>query len=327
MGARLCVVLSCLLAALLGGCGSGSNGTADAAVAGGGATTSNTGGAAAAGGASSPATSGGRQVVSPYDAGTLDAPGTIECVSGTSLVCPCLSGPPGVKVCTEEGRFSACVCAQATPDAATLDAATLDAATLDAATGTTTGSTVTFKQGLATGPMTGYGWPNWGLLGDVVTDPACLGGVTSGSPCTLTGPWNSPNALCVSGTIAALATTPTQPDYNGNWGIEIGVNSSTDGAPIGASYASISVSVSGTPKSALRLIVHRQGDPFTTQYCAAYTGSAILFTSFNTACWNNSGTALFPTDVPNINWVALEIPSSTTAITVNNLCLNSITFN
>ena len=149
--------------------------------------------------------------------------------------------------------------------------------------------------------------------------------VTSGSPCTITGTWNSPNAICISGTIAALATTPTQPNYSGNWGIEIGVYSSIDSAGLGASYASIDVSVSGTPTNVLRVMVHRQGDPFTTQYCAAYTGSAILFTSFNTACWNNSGTALLPTDVPNINWVAMEIPSSTTATTVNNLCLNSIT--
>jgi hypothetical protein len=336
MVARLCVVFSCFLVACLGSCGGGGNGTADAAVAGGGLSAGNTGGATATGGASSPATSGGRQVVSLPDAGTPEADGPVvlppECVSGTSLVCPCLSGRPGVKVCTEEGRFSTCVCAQptpdaATPDAATPDAVTPDAATPDTATGPTTGDTVTFKQGLAIGVMTGYGWPNWGLVGDVVTDPACLGGVTSSSPCTLTAPWNSPTALCVSGTIAALATIPTQPDYNGNWGIEIGVYASTDGAAIGMPYASINVSLSGTSTNVLRVVVHRKGDPLTTQYCAAYTGSAILFASFNTACWNGGGTALLPADVPNINWVAVEIPSSTTAITVDNLCLKSITFN
>ncbi|HJX66331.1 MAG TPA: hypothetical protein VJ860_20530, partial [Polyangia bacterium] len=194
-------------------------------------------------------------------------------------------------------------------------------------TSTTTGDIVTFKQGLAVGVMSGYGWPNWGLVGDVVTDPACLGGVTSSSPCTLTAPWNSPTALCVSGTIAALATTPTQPDYNGNWGIEIGVYASSDGSAMGMPYTSIDVSVSGTPSNGLRVIVHRKGDPLTAPYCAAYTGSAIPFTSFNTACWSGGGTALLPADVPNINWVAVEIPSSTTAITVNNLCLKSITFN
>jgi hypothetical protein len=336
MVARLRAVLLSLLLASLGGCGGGGNGNADAAVAGGGPSAGNTGGATATGGASSPATSGGRQVVSLPDAGTSEADGPVvlppECVSGTSLVCPCLSGRPGVKVCTEEGRFSTCVCAQptpdaATPDAATPDAVTPDAATPDTATGPTTGDTVTFKQGLAVGVMTGYGWPNWGSVGDVVTDPACLGGVSGDSPCTITAPWNSPNALCVSGTIAALATTPAQPDYSGNWGLEIGVYASTDGSAMGTPYTSINVSVSGTSTNVLRVIVHRKGDPLTTQYCAAYTGSAIAFTSFNTACWNGSGTALLPADVPNINWVAVEIPSSTTAITVDNLCLKSITFN
>ena len=284
----------------------------------------------ATGGASAATTSSGRPVVpSPdagYDAATPGADGPVvlppECVSGTSLGCPCLSGRPGVKVCTEEGRFSACVCAQPTPDAATPDAATADAATAP-----TTGDTVTFNQGQAMGVMSGFGWINRGPVGVVVTDPACLGGVSSSSPCTITAPWNSPNALCVSGTIAALATTPIQPDYSGNWGIEIGVYASTDDAAIGMPYTSINVSVSGTPTNVLRVVVHRKGDPLTTQYCATYTGSAIPFTSFNTACWNGGGVALLAADVPNINWVAVELPSSTTAITLNNLCLNSITFN
>jgi hypothetical protein len=105
------------------------------------------------------------------------------------------------------------------------------------------------------------------------------------------------------------------------------VYASTDGSAIGMPYTSINVSVSGTPTNVLRVVVHRKGDPMTTQYCAAYTGSAIPFTSFNTACWNGGGTALLPADVPNISWVAVEVPSSTTAITVNNLCLKSITFN
>jgi hypothetical protein len=329
MVVRLSGVLSCLLLAALSGCGSGGNGTADAAVAGGVSTAGNTGtgGVTTTGGASSPATSGGRQVVSltdaGHDAGTPDTQAAVdlppECVSGTSAACACPYGPPGVHVCTEAGRFTACVCAQATPDAAN--------STNTGDTSTNTGDTVTFKQGLAIGVMTGYGWPNWGLVGDVVTDPACLGGVSSSSPCTITAPWNSPTALCVSGTIAALSTTPTQPDYNGNWGIEIGVYASTDGSAIGMPYTSINVSVSGTPTDVLRVIAHRKGDAITTQYCAAYTGSAIPFASFNTACWNGGGTALLAADVPNINWVAVEVPSSTTAISVNNLCLKSITFN
>lgn len=324
------VVLSCLLVASLGGCGG--NGAADAALAGGRATAGNTGtgGAMATGGASAATASSGRPVVpSPdaaYDVATPGADGPVvlppECVSGASLGCPCLSGRPGVKVCTEEGRFSACVCAQPTADAATADAAPPDAATAP-----TTGDTVTFNQGQAVGVMTGYGWPNWGLVGDAVTDPACLGGVSSSSPCTITAPWNSPNALCVSGTIAALATTPSQPDYSGNWGIEIGVYASADNAAIGMPYTSIDVSLSGTPTNGLRIIAHRKGDPLATQYCAAYAGSAIPFSSFNTACWNGGGVALLAADVPNINWVAVEIPSSTTAITVDDLCLKSITFN
>jgi len=320
------VVLSCLLVASLGGCGGG-NGAADAAVAGGRPTAGNTGigGAMATGGASAATASSGRPVVSSpdagYDAATPGADGPValppECVSGTSLGCPCPSGPPGVKVCTEEGRFSACVCAQPTADAAAADATTAP----------TTGDTVTFNQGQAVGVMSGFGWINRGPVGVVVTDPACTGGVLNDHPCTTTKPWNSPTALCVSATIAALSTAPSQPDYNGNWGIEIGVDVSPSGDPIGTSYNNLDVSVSGTPTNVLRVVVHRKGDPLTTQYCAAYTGRAIPFSSFNTACWNGGGVALLAADVPNINWVAVEIPSSTAAITLNNLCLNSLTFN
>ena len=45
-----------------------------------------------------------------------------------------------------------------------------------------------------------------------------------------------------------------------------------------------------------------------------------------TACWDGSGIALTSADVRNIDKAGLQVPSSFTAITLNNLCLTRIVF-
>jgi hypothetical protein len=64
-------------------------------------------------------------------------------------------------------------------------------------------------------------------------------------------------------------------------------------------------------------------------YCATITtsGAPIPLTNFNTACWDNSGTALKATDVPNIDKVGVQISSDLTNVyVVSNFCLKSIAF-
>ncbi len=62
-------------------------------------------------------------------------------------------------------------------------------------------------------------------------------------------------------------------------------------------------------------------------YCAT-SGTAIPFTSFNTACWNipPNGTALTAVDVPNIDQIFVQVSAGPAAITVTNLCVTGITF-
>jgi hypothetical protein len=195
------------------------------------------------------------------------------------------------------------------------------------------GNSVTFSAGQAQGAMTGYGWVAMGPSGDTVSDPTCDNSASGGSKTTpITGAaacntmtnWSTTNSLCITGAIPALGTPP---DYTGNWGIEIGVNANTDTAQaIGTAHTSINVGVTN-PAPLLRVNVHRQGDPDTTPYCATYTGSAIPLTSFNTACWDNSGTAFTAADAPKIDKVMIQVPSGAAAVTVTNMCMTGITFN
>jgi hypothetical protein len=187
----------------------------------------------------------------------------------------------------------------------------------------------TFLYGEATGPITGFGWIALGAL-DWVTDPTCgyYGApIMKTEPCSDTTNWNSPTALCISATIPALPAMPIQADYDSNWGIQIGVNATmTPGEPIGRAYSTIAMSFSGSPIAGLRVELHRAGDSDATTYCATNTGLAMKLTSFNTACWDGSGTAFAATDAPLIDKIGVQVSSTATAISVANLCLNSITF-
>jgi hypothetical protein len=194
-----------------------------------------------------------------------------------------------------------------------------------------TSNTATFQHGAAVGPISGYGWIAMAPL-DFVTDPTCG---PSGAPITATAPcmsvinWNAPNALCVTGYIPALPVAPTPDDFASNWGIEIGVNAGVvPGVPIGKSYSTLAAFVSGVPTSTFRLGVHRAGDPSTVIYCFNYVTSwaAVALTQFNTACWDNSGTYFTAADAANIDLLNVQVLSASTAITLTNMCLNSITF-
>ena len=199
-----------------------------------------------------------------------------------------------------------------------------------------TGSTVAFSNGKAAGAMTGFAWVSLGAQ-DTVTNPTCQGqAITADTYCLGQVSWNSTNALCVTGSIPAVAAT--NPDYTNNWGILIGVNSTINqsgtlgnfGQTLGQSFTSIAITVTtGSPLTGLRVQVHRKGDDVGTNYCAAMTsGTAIPFVAFNTKCWDfpPDGTALTAADVPNIDQISVDVPSGPAGITVTNLCIAGITF-
>jgi hypothetical protein len=191
--------------------------------------------------------------------------------------------------------------------------------------GPPTGTTVTFAAGKATGAMTGYGWVALGSA-DSITDPTCGGKpITSAAPCATSTTWASATALCISGTIPALGTPP---DYTGNWGVSVGVNSDAAGGGLAQSFSSITIAVTGSPSSGLRAMVHKKGEPDATSYCAALTSGPMPLTSFSTTCYNTAtpGIAITAADVPNIDKVSVQVSSGSAAITVASLCITGITF-
>ena len=191
--------------------------------------------------------------------------------------------------------------------------------------GPPTGTTVTFLNGKAVGAMTGYGWVALGSA-DSLSDPKCgTSPFTSTTNCAATT-WSTTTSLCMTGAIPALGPTP---DYTGNWGVQVGVNSTDAAGVLGQALTSVTITVTGAPTSGLRAMVHRKGDVVGAGYCSPMTsGTAIPFTSFNTKCYDTppDGTALTAADVANIDQIGVQVSSGTAAVTVTNLCITGITF-
>ena len=129
----------------------------------------------------------------------------------------------------------------------------------------------------------------------------------------------------LSGAIPAVTSST---DYTTHWGIELAIPPTpTTGGNLGQSFSSLTVSMTGSPQSGLRVVTHRKTDSGSTIYCATMVpGVSIPFTNFNTACWDGSGTRLAAADVANLDMLGIQIPSASSAITITNLCLLGITF-
>jgi hypothetical protein len=191
------------------------------------------------------------------------------------------------------------------------------------AAGGAAGSTVTFANGRSQGAMTGWGWVALGEP-DTVSSPTCSGKPVTAPGCQETLEWSASHALCISGSIPAVSGG----DYSYNWGFMLAANvSEPRGTGLGQSFQSITYVIQGGAPTNLRGIVHRKGDDENTNYCASITpGVAASLSSFNTFCWNGAGTPLTAADVPDLDWIGIQVYSGPGPITVSNLCLTGIVF-
>jgi hypothetical protein len=212
------------------------------------------------------------------------------------------------------------------------------------------GGAVNFCNGKAQGLMSGYGWVALGTL-DNLSDPTCdttKTPITKAAACTTTTNWSTADGLCISGTIPGLPASPVQADYDANWGLEIGVNTSEPpvakgGTTLGGAYTSVALTFTGTPTTGLRAEIHRKGDGDSGVFCAniSSSGTPISLASFSTQCWGGcpGGTPapagikdtsvcypLTAADVPNIDLVGVQVSSTAAPITVSNLCLTNVEF-
>jgi len=191
-------------------------------------------------------------------------------------------------------------------------------------------NSVTFCNGLAAGALAGYGWVALGSA-DTLSDPTCdttKAAITKNAPCLKSTNWSQANALCMSGKIPALPAIPADPDYADNWGVQLGVNAKDPNAAMGGSgWKSITFSVTGSPSTGLRALVHKSGDPDATSYCAAMTpGTALPLTTFNSKCWDGTGDFLTESDGPKVDKVSVQVSSTASEIAVSSLCLTKIEF-
>jgi hypothetical protein len=139
--------------------------------------------------------------------------------------------------------------------------------------------------------------------------------------------WPS-TGLCITGTIPALPPVPSSADYSDNWGIMVSANASlAAGGTLGKPYQTVTFNLTGAPASGLRAVVHRKWDQDSFNYCASMiSGARLSLSAFNTECWDGSGMQLSSAEVADIDWVGVQVPSTTSAIKVSNLCLMSILF-
>lgn len=208
---------------------------------------------------------------------------------------------------------------------------------------------VNFCGGKAQGVMNGYAYIALGKQ-DTATDPICApnsddtsttraitAAGTDPGPCPNTGTtlWKNSGDLCISGTIPKVVGG----DYTSNWGLQIGVNTvdppatSAGNGTLNQSYSTIALTYTGTvspTNTAIRAVIHlvsmaEDADP----YCATIqsSGKAMNLTSFNTACWDGSGTMLTADDVKNIDKIGIQISSDiTNEYSVTDFCLTGIQF-
>jgi hypothetical protein len=138
----------------------------------------------------------------------------------------------------------------------------------------------------------------------------------------------APSEPCISGSVMALPPTPTPADLANDWGCGIGFNlnqaegAGTTAMPYAFSGTGVTVTTTGVPPCTVaRVVVDLAG----TDYCAAFTeGTAIPWTTFNTACWDNSGTAL--TGPPTSQSIKVQfLTSAAGACPYTNFCVTGIT--
>jgi len=208
---------------------------------------------------------------------------------------------------------------------------------------------VNFCNGRAQGIMTGYAYIALGKL-NTATDPVCAPDSsvpdttraitaegTDPGPCPITGTtkWKHANDLCISGKIPVVEGG----DYVSNWGLQIGVNTvdppATDstGTLGDKGYTTIALTTTGSiepANQAVRVVIHLLGMAADANpYCATMpsSGRVLTLTSFNTACWDGTGTKLTEADIPNIDKVGIQISSDDKSeYTVTDYCLQGIQF-
>jgi hypothetical protein len=182
---------------------------------------------------------------------------------------------------------------------------------------------VYISDGMAVDFMDGKGWVALGSQ-DTLTTPTCDASgppITSANPCNTRPNWGSRTSLWISGNLPALPASPTQSDYDNNWGVRLGVNARDPIDSIGPDisyFTTVAFSFNSEPKTGWRAFVHRKGDPDAVTYCIdnIVPFENFSLSKFNTKCWGDpTSVHLTPADLPSIDQIGLSLSSSSSPIT------------
>jgi hypothetical protein len=144
----------------------------------------------------------------------------------------------------------------------------------------------------------------------------------SGTGTTLTA--TGYDAAVVSGPVCIQGSVAATPNYNSNAALGLNLNQPPNQAPMPftPTLAGLQVDVANRAGSPLRILIQSQDG--TGLWCAGVSGSGgfIAWTAFNTACWDNSGTAyaLQPLAVASV-----QVPGGIDAAIPYDFCLNGLT--
>lgn len=124
--------------------------------------------------------------------------------------------------------------------------------------------------------------------------------------------------VCIQGSVAAT------PDYNSNATLGLNLNQLPNQVPMAftPTLAGLQLDVTNRAGSPLRLQIQSQEGGVT--WCAVVNGSGgfIAWTDFNTACWDNSGTAYARQPLAV---ASLQVPGGIQAAIPFDVCLNGLT--
>jgi hypothetical protein len=140
----------------------------------------------------------------------------------------------------------------------------------------------------------------------------------------------SSGSFCMSGNVEQIQLLDSGLyDYADDWGCGMGVNlnqvpgNNSPARVLTPSGAGITVSTTTVPQCTQARVQVNNGGSI---YCAALTpGIPILWTEFNTACWDGSGAKLQgPPSTPYVN--ISFVTNTTAACAFNDFCVTHITF-
>jgi hypothetical protein len=155
----------------------------------------------------------------------------------------------------------------------------------------------------------------------------CTSGTYSGYDFSFSDGKGSTICLSASSLCAAGTTAAQDPPTYSVWGAGFGFNLSPDTTAtttveVQLAGAGVSVALSSLPTGAEARVQVTVG---TTDYCAKMTTATqtLAWTSFNTKCWDNTGTAL--TAAPKTGKIQFQASSGTAAGTFD-FCVTSLSF-